>query len=68
MIGLKPRRDTWAEVAGKKSDEWFFRTDGKKLHDNKVEKYGSVCKKDDVIECVLDRVEGTLSFFFNGKD
>ena len=21
-----------------------------------------------MIECVLDRVEGTLSFFFNGKD
>ena len=33
-----------------------------------MEKYGSAVKKGDKIMCVLDRVNGTLSFFFNGKD
>ena len=68
MIGLKSRRDTYEVTAGKSPEEWFFRTDGKKIHNNKTDKYGSALKKDDVIECFLDRVEGTLSFLFNGKD
>ena len=50
------------------SDEWFFKTDGHKMTNGKLEKYGSGLKKGDKIMCVLDRVNGTLSFLFNGKD
>ena len=68
MIGLKSRRDTYQVTAGKTADEWFFKTDGHKVSNGKQEKYGSALKKGDKIKCVLDRINGTLSFYFNGKD
>ena len=54
MIGLKSRRDTYAVVAGKTSDEWWYKTDGHKMSNGKLEKYGSATKKGDKIMCVLD--------------
>lgn len=51
---------------GKLSEDWSYRCDAVILHNNKEGKFLTDLKAGEIIEMIVDRVEGSLSFTIKG--